>query len=211
MRIVFLVILFSFQLQSIQGQRSLFSQKYVRLAEDFNLTHQEIDNFKSQGKLEVFNELKQKSPLTNKLVKAKVGKTIKFDRGYYKGKYEIVAKSDIPHYRVRYIFINKNKFDDQKKFEAYLAKVRDLIEKTEFKSVAMQYSMDYKKGVGGDSGWFKEGKTNPDFFKEVTKASLLADQVFEFEIAKNNWYYVAKKTHSKMDIQEVLVLEIRED
>ena len=183
----------------------------MSLAEDFNLSQEEIETLRAQGKLEVFNEVKQKTPLTKKLVKSKIGKSIKFDRGYYKGKYEVVAKSNVPHYRVRYIFINKNKFEDEEKFEAYLNKVRGLISKTEFKSVAMQYSMDYKKGVGGDSGWFKEGKTNPDFFVEVTKTSLLANQVFEFEIPENNWYYVAKKTHSKMDIQEILVLEIREE
>jgi parvulin-like peptidyl-prolyl isomerase len=181
------------------------------MAEDFNLSSEEIEAFKTQGKLEVFNEFKQKTPLTNKLITSKIGKSIKFDRGYYKGKYQVVAKSDVPHYRVRYIFINKNKFEDEAQFEAYLNKVRDLISRTAFKSVAMQYSMDYKKGVGGDSGWFKEGRTNPDFFQEVTKASLLADQVFEFEIPEHNWYYVAKKTHSRMDIKEVLVLQIREE
>ena len=75
----------------------------------------------------------------------------------------------------------------------------------------MQYSMDYKKGVGGDSGWFKEGKTNPIFFQEVTNASVLADQIFEFEIPEKNWYYLAKKTHSMTELQEVLVLELKEE
>ncbi len=211
MRNVLLFLILSFQLQALYGQRLLFSQKYFSLAKDFNLTQEQIEAYKTQGKLEVFNELKQKTPLTQKLINSKVGKTITFDRGYYNSKYKVVAKSNVPHYRVRYIFINKNKFEEEEKFKAYLYKVRDLISKTEFKSVAMQYSMDYKKRVGGDTGWFKEGKTNPDFFQEVVRPTLLADQVFEFEISENNWYYVAKKTHSKMDIQEVLVLEIKEE
>jgi parvulin-like peptidyl-prolyl isomerase len=211
MKIVLLYLLIIFQFHLAYGQRSLFNQKYFNLAEDFNLTQETLDAYKSQGRLEVFNEVKQKTSLTKKIINSKVGKSIKFDKGYYKGKYEIVAKSHVPHYRVRYIFINKNKFEEPQQFEAYLNKIRGLIQKTEFKSIAMQYSMDYKKGVGGDSGWFKKGKTNPEFFKEVTKASLLAEEVFEFEITEENWYYVVKKTHSKMDIEEALVVEIREE
>jgi len=211
MRIFLLFLFLIFQFHFVSGQRTLFSQKYLTLAEDFNLSQQELEAFKSEGKLEVFNELKQNTPLTRKVVNSKVGKTIKFDRGYYKSKFKVVAKRTIPHYRVRYIFINRNKFEEQEQFEAYLEKIRRLIPETEFKSIAMQYSMDYKKGVGGDSGWFKEGKTNPEFFQEVTKASLLANEVFEFEIPEQNWHYIVKKTHSKMDIQEALVLEIRED
>jgi len=211
MRCCILFLVLFMQLQLMHGQRTLFSQKYDSMAEDFNLSPEEIEAYKAQGKLEVFNEIKQKTPLTNTLIEAKVGKSIKFDRGYYKGKYEVVAKSEVPHYRVRYIFINKNKFEDEGEFEAYLNKVRALISKTEFKSVAMQYSMDYKKGVGGDSGWFKQGQTNPDFFQAVTRASLLADQVFEFEIPERNWYYVAKKTHSQKNIREVLVVQIRQE
>lgn len=191
------------------GQRSLFNQKYLDLAQDFKLDPQKVEELRTEGKLTIFNQEKHKTKLAADLIKSRVGKKKKYDRGFYKGQYKIIAKEEITHYRVRYILINKNKFEDQDSFQKYLKKVRGLVDVTEFKSVAMQYSMDYNKRVGGDSGWFKKGKTHPVFFQEVTRADVLADEVFEFEIAENNWYYVAKKTHAKMDILEALVLDTK--
>jgi hypothetical protein len=209
MRIYTLLIFSICFVQLNYGQRTLFSQKYLSLAEDFKLSQEKVDELRAEGKLTIFNQEKHKTKLASELINARVGKSKKYDRGFYKGKYKIVAKEEIPHYRLRYIFINKNKFEEED-FRNYLKKLRNLISKTEFKSVAMQYSMDFRKGVGGDSGWFKEGKTHPVFFEQVTRANVLADEVFEFEIPENNWYYIAKKTHAKKDILEVLVLDVRD-
>jgi len=209
MRIYTLLIFSICFVQLNYGQRTLFSQKYLSLAEDFKLSQEKVDELRAEGKLTIFNQEKHKTKLASELINSRVGKSKKYDRGFYKGKYKIVAKEEIPHYRVRYIFINKNKFEEED-FRKYLKKLRNLISKTEFKSVAMQYSMDFRKGVGGDSGWFKEGKTHPVFFEQVTRANVLADEVFEFEIPENNWYYIAKKTHAKKDILEVLVLDVRD-
>ena len=191
------------------AQRNLFNQKYEQKAIDFKIDENELDNYKSKGKVIVFNEEKHKTKLAKKLLNYRKGKTKKFDKGYYKQEYQIIGKEDITHYRIRYIYVNKGKFDDDEDFDAYIDKIRNLLEKTAFKSVAMQYSMDYNKNVGGDSGWFKEGKTHPVFFKEVTNTNRLADEIFEFEISESNAYYFAKKTHSKKDIKEVLVLQTK--
>ena len=211
MKISFFLILLFFCTQMFWAQRTLFNQKYQSLAQDFQLSQEQLDAYRGEGRLEIFNEVKHKTSLTEKLIKANVGKTIKFNRGYEVVKFRVLAKSMLPHYRVRYIFINKNKFDDQEHFDAYLNKVRDLLSKTEFESVAMQYSMDYKKGIGGDSGWFKQGKTHPVFFEEVTMSNRLAQQIFEFEIPASNWYYIVKKTHAEIDIEEVLALELKQE
>ncbi len=210
MKSIRIILLAIFCIHFCYGQRSLFNQKYLDLAQDFKLNPQKVEQLRSEGKLTIFNQEKHKTKLAADLLNARVGKSKKYDRGFYKGQYKIIAKEEITHHRVRYIFINKNKFEDQETFQKYLKKVRGLVDNTEFKSVAMQYSMDYKKRVGGDSGWFKKGKTHPVFFEEVTRADVLADEVFEFEIAENNWYYIAKKTHAKMDILEALVLDTKE-
>ena len=144
MKISFFLVLLFFCTQMFWAQRTLFNQKYQSLAQDFQLSQEQLDAYRGEGRLEIFNEVKHKTSLTEKLIKANVGKTIKFNRGYEVVKFRVLAKSMLPHYRVRYIFINKNKFDDQEHFDAYLKKVRDLLSKTEFESVAMQYSMDYK-------------------------------------------------------------------
>jgi parvulin-like peptidyl-prolyl isomerase len=178
------------------------------LSSDFQIDEEQLNQNKEQGKLVIFNSEKHKTGLARKLLKLKAGRKKIIDQGYYKNLYQVLSKQSIPHYRVRYIFIDKAKFETEEKLQAYLKKVRNLLEKTAFKSVAMQYSMDYKKHVGGDSGWFKEGKTDPVFFREVTANDKLAEEIFEFEA--NNAYYFAVKTHAKMDIEEVLVLQTKE-
>jgi outer membrane lipoprotein-sorting protein len=189
-----------------KAQRNLLNQKYVSLTEDFNIEKDQLEDYRYKGKIETFNEEKHKTKLAKKLFKSKTGKTIVFKSDYYKTKYEIISRQDIKHYRVRYIFINKNKFNTEKAFENYISKVRALLKTTAFKSVAMQYSMDYKKRVGGDSGWFKKGKTHPIFFNEVTNNSRLSEEIFEFEIPEYNGYYFVQKLWSPKDIQEILVM-----
>lgn len=193
----------------LQAQRGLFNQHYEQMALDFKIDQNELDNYKSQGKVIVFNEEKHKTKLAKKLLRTRKGKTKTLDKGYYEIEYKVIGKEKIPHYRIRYIFIDKNKFDDEETFKTYLNKVRNLLDKTAFKTVAMQYSMDYNKNVGGDSGWFKEGQTHPVFFKEVTNTNRLSEEVFEFEIPESSAYYFAKKNYSKKDIKEILVLQTK--
>ena len=200
------IIIFCF---SMQAQRNLFRMKYKSLATDFNLNETELEAYRNEGKLVIFNTEKHKTNLAKKLIESKIGKTKKIDNGYYKTSYKVLSKVQIPHYRVRYIFIDKNKFKDNLTLENYKENIRNLLEDKAFKSVAMQYSMDYKKHVGGDSGWFKEGKTQPDFFNNATQNNRLAEEIFEFENDKA--YYIVQNTHAPMDIEEVLVLEIKED
>jgi parvulin-like peptidyl-prolyl isomerase len=197
--------------QKTLSQRNLFNQKYETLSSDFDISESQLEQCRNEGKLEIFNAEKHKTRLANQLLKMRDGKQKKVDKGYYKINYEILSKQKIPHYRVRYIYVDQTKFESAEKLEAYLTKVRSLLDKTAFKSVAMQYSMDYKKGVGGDSGWFKEGKTDPNFFTEVISSNKLAEEVFEFEIPQNNAYYFVQKTHAPTGIEEVLVLQTKED
>lgn len=193
------------------GQRSLFSQKYESLSSDFQIDEDQLDQYRKEGKLIIFNTEKHKTKLAKMLLDLKEGRKKTVDQDYYKNRYLIISKKTIPHHRIRYIFIDKAKFESPEKLEDYIKKVRTLLKDTAFKSVAMQYSMDYKKHVGGDSGWFKEGKTQPDFYREVTATNKLAEEIFEFEIQANHGYYFAQKTHAGMDIEEVLVLQTKID
>jgi len=193
------------------SQRSLFNQRYDKLAADFKLSDFELKEYRNDGKLEIFNAEKHKTSLARKLLKMKNGKSKKIDNGYYTTIYKIISKEVIPHYRVRYIYVDKSKFKTTEDQKAYLKKIRNLLEKTAFKSVAMQYSMDYRKNVGGDSGWFKEGKTESSFFKQISGSNRLAEEIFEFEIPENNAYYFVQKTHATKDIEEALVLQTKEN
>jgi len=192
---------------SVNAQRSLFNQRYDQIYQDFEIGKKEFEAHQLEGKIIVFNEEKHKTKLAKKLLKSRKGKTRLVKRAYYDLEYEVIGKEDVTHHRVRYIFIDKNRFKTDDAFDEYLKKIRSLLEDIAFKSVAMQYSMDYQKNVGGDSGWFKEGKTHPGFYKNATATNKLADEIFEFEIAENGWYYVVKKTHAKKDFNEVMVVE----
>ncbi|NBC56850.1 MAG: hypothetical protein GVY05_00990 [Bacteroidetes bacterium] len=194
---------------SLNAQRNLFNQRYDEISKDFNIDGNELKAYQNQGKLIIFNEEKHKTKLAKKLLKSRRGKTRTIKRAYYNLEYEVIGKEKIPHYRVRYIFIDKNKFETNEAFNAYLKKIRSLLDDVTFKSIAMQYSMDYQQNVGGDSGWFKQGKTQPEFFKKATASNKLADEIFEFEVPEINAYYFVKKTHSKQDIKEVLVVETK--
>lgn len=205
MRIILFSLFVLFYCSSLFAQRNLFNQKYVSISEDFIVEDTMLEDYRSQGKIEVFNEEKHKTRLAKKLLTLKSGKTKTFKSDYYQTKYKVVSQQEIPHFRVRYIFINKNKFDSTEGLDNYIKKVRALLNQTTFKSVAMQYSMDYRKNVGGDSGWFKKGKTQPEFFDQVTNTNKLSEEVFEFEIAETNGYYFAQKLWSSKSIKESLV------
>jgi len=201
-------LLFTFLIiGNITAQRTLFNQRYSSQAQDFKMSEKQLDKYKSDGQVIVFNEEKHKTRLAKKLLKSREGKTKTFDKGFYEEEYEVLSKQKITHYRVRYIFIDKNRFKTDDASENYIKKIRALLDDISFKSVAMQYSMDINQNTGGDSGWFKKGKTHPEFFKEVTNTKRLADEIFEFEIPENSWYYFVKKSYSKKDIKEALVLK----
>ncbi|QTY27760.1 peptidylprolyl isomerase [Flavobacterium sp. CS20] len=206
MKYFYLTILF-LSFNFITAQRALFNQRYTSEAEDFKIDQNKLNEYKKEGQLIIFNEEKHKTKLVKTLLKSRQGKTKTFDKGFFEEEYKILSKQKIPHYRVRYILIDKDRFDTEKAFNNYANKVRELLKTNAFKSVAMQYSMDYNKNVGGDSGWFKKGKTHPVFFAEVTNTNRLSEEIFEFEIPENNWYYFVKKSHSKKDIEEALVLK----
>lgn len=206
MRMIIFAIFTVCSVSNLLGQRNLFNQNYTQIAEDFRIDETQFEDYKSEGKVEIFNQEKHQTKLAKKLLNTKVGKTKSFDKDYYTTIYKVISQQDITHYRIRYIFIDKDKFDTEEAFKNYTDKVRHLLKDTAFKTVAMQYSMDYRKKVGGDSGWFKEGKTHPLFFNEVTNTSRLIEEIFEFEISENNAYYFAQKLWTPKDIKEVLVM-----
>lgn len=211
MKYIFTIIVFILISNTADAQRLLFNQRYDSMAEDFNIKEKKLNEYKSEGKVIVFNEEKHKTKLAKKMLKSRKGKSKTIDKGLYELEYEIIGKEKITHHRVRYIYIDKDRFKSEESLKNYINKVRQLLDVNVFKSVAMQYSMDYSKNVGGDSGWFKKGKTHPEFFKHTTSTNRLADEIFEFEIPEYNAYYFAKKSFSKKEFEEVLVLQTKID
>lgn len=62
---------------STYAQRGLFNQRYLEMAKDFDINKNQLDNYKSEGDLVIYNEEKHKTRLANKLLNARIGKTKK--------------------------------------------------------------------------------------------------------------------------------------
>lgn len=191
------------------SQPSLFNQSYDETT-DFGLSQKKLNEYRSRGELVIFNEEKHETKIAKEVFKKKVGKSIKNKDGVGTTTYTIIADKKIPHYRMNYIFIDGNTMSAIK-VENMRKSLRKLLDDdVKFESVARQYSMDYNANRGGDSGWFKEKKTIPEFFKATNRPKLLANEIFEVNLPEMNWFYIVKKTYTPTNIREVLVLVERE-
>ena len=199
-----LLILFILIQSTVFSQSKLFRQSHNDFAE-FGFSEEELDVHKKEGDLSVFNEAKHKTRLALTLFDKGVGKKHKEKIRTGTRTYEVIAEREVMHYRINYIFLDANR----KKPEA-VARLRTKIQELlssgiQFESLARQYSMDRNSYSGGDSGWFKEERTVPEFFKEINNSQLLANQVYEIDLAEANWYYLVKKAFTPVKIREILV------
>ncbi len=207
-----LLVVFLFVVSSslCHAQPSLFNQSYDETT-DFGLSEKQLSSLRAKGELVVFNEEKHETKIAKDIFKKRVGKSIKKKDGIGTTTYTIVADQKIPHYRMNYIFIDGNQMNEVK-LQNMLKSLRKMIDDDiKFESVARQYSMDYNGKRGGDSGWFKEKKTIPQFFEATNRPKLLANEIFEVELPEMNWHYIVKKTYTPSNIREVLVLVEKEN
>lgn len=192
------------------SQPSLFNQSFDETT-DFGLSQKKLNEYLSRGELVIFNEEKHETKIAKEVFKKKEGKSIKNKDGIGTTTYTIITDKKIPHYRMNYIFIDGNTMSAIK-VENMRKSLRKLLDDdVKFESVARQYSMDYNANRGGDSGWFKEKKTIPEFFKATNRPKLLANEIFEVNLPEMNWFYIVKKTFTPTNIREVLVLVEREN
>ncbi|MGM0634879.1 MAG: peptidylprolyl isomerase [Bacteroidota bacterium] len=206
MRITFLTLTFFLFSLSAFSQQELFNQSYDEI-KDFDIPEDELKEYKKRGKLTIFNEEKHNTKLAEELFDTKVGKSIKIESRTGDKIYTVVAAKKIKHYRVNYIFLDGNK-TSYKKIEKMRKKLMDLLDgDVKFESVARQYSMDRNSYRGGDSGWFKENKTEEDFFNAITNPRFLANEIFPVDIPEHDWYYIIEKSYSPTEINEIVILE----
>lgn len=192
------------------AQPSLFNQSYDETT-DFDLSDKQLITFRKQGELVVFNEDRHETKVAKEIFKKRVGKSFKKNDGVGITIYTVIAVKKTPHYRLNYIFLDGNQMNEVK-LQNMLKSLRKMLDDDiKFESVARQYSMDYNGKRGGDSGWFKEKKSIPQFFEATNRPKLLANEIFEVELAEMNWHYIIKKTYTPINIREVLVLVEKEN
>lgn len=201
------ILLFTLVFTSLNfyAQNRLFNQSFNELS-NFGLTEAEISELEEEGELVVFNEAKHNTSLAKELFDKKIGKKHKTETSTGKKTYEVVAEREVRHYRINYIFLDGNKMSQKAVFRLR-DKINEMLDKgIQFESLARQYSMDNNSYNGGDSGWFKEERTVPIFFKAINNPKLLANEVYEIDLKEANWYYLVQKTFTPSDIREILVL-----
>lgn len=189
---------------SLHAQRDLFQQRYDEYA-NFGKTEAELDALKQTGEILVFNEVKHKTKLAKTLFKKNLNKKHKEKTRTGDKLYEVIGRREVPHYRINYIFLDGNKLSSNQ-VEALLKKIQGMHEEgIKFTSLARQYSMDIHANNGGDSGWFQEAATIPEFFAAIQNSNRLANEVFRVDLPSANWYYLVQKTYSSTSISEILV------
>lgn len=199
-----LILLLCSQLYS---QDNLFSQNQDIYA-DFDFTKEEILEFKSQGKLIIFNEEKHKTNLASRLFNLDKEGSLTLNSSQKK-KLKVLKKVDVEHYRINYMF-----FDGNKASYEVLDKLRnqiiELSKSQKFEDLAERYSMDKNRFKGGDSGWFKNRSVPTDFKNAVISSMRVKNETFKVDLDEKAWYYLIFKSYSPKLIKEILVLETQE-
>ena len=167
-------------------------------------------NNKKGNKFIVFNEEKHKTALAKDLFE--LGKTgVKVVRTeYQKTYYKIIDKTEIPHYRASYIFLDGNKLDASEINKLQQTIIAKFNRGMSFNDLAKQYSMDDNANKGGDLGWFTLGEIHPIFEDEIVNNNQNLGDIFTLEIASKQWHYIILKTHKPKQIAEIKVLKIVE-
>jgi hypothetical protein len=188
------------------AQQSLFNHSF-NAYKSFGLSEAEINTLKQEGDLSIFNESRHSTKLAKQLFNKKVGKTIKKKSRVGKIEYEVVAEANVLHYRMNYIFFDGETYDYET-IENSRERMLGLLEDDyKFESLARQYSMDFNRRRGGDSGWFKIESVAPAFRTAITNTRRYAGEVFKVNLPELNWYYLVKKTYSPQSFREILVIK----
>ena len=159
----------------------------------------------------VFNEEKHKTILAKDLFKLSLGGTKTYENHHEKTIYKVLEKTQIPNYRVSYIYIDGNKHSLNNINNLRTTLVRKYKAGAPFHFLAKQYSMDVNAERGGDLGWFVKGELHPEFESKVIDENHPINDIFTIDITSKKWYYVVLKTFEPRNISEIKVLKIIEE
>lgn len=162
-------------------------------------------------RLMVFNEENHKTNMARKLLKKSVGGTEVIESQFDKTYLKVIEKTNEPHYRLRYIFLDGNKMSAK---DIGLTKkiVLDHHESglETFANLAKKYSMSTNKFKGGDTSWVKLNNLPAPLAIEDEIISHEIDEIYSVSDPENNLFYIVQKTHSVRRLKEVRVLKVIE-
>jgi hypothetical protein len=162
-------------------------------------------------RLLVFNEENHKTKLAKELISSSKGKTVVTETQFEKTYLKVIEKSNDPHYRLQYIFLDGSKMS-RKNIENT---TKTIVSRHEsgletFPNLAKKYSMAVNKFQGGDTSWVKLSELPAPLANEDDILNHDIDAVYSVSDVDNNLFYIVKKTHSIRRLKEVKVLRVKE-
>ena len=194
---------------------SIFAQDLAKneleLIEDTFQANAYLETNNGKGnKLIVFNEVKHKTALAKELFELGNNGVKVIENDYHKTYYKIVEKTEVPYYRVSYIYLDGEKLAASKISKLQRHIISEYKHGMPFKNLAQKYSMDSNANRGGDSGWFTNGEMHPDFEDDIIFGNHHIDDIYSLDIPSKQWHYIILQTHEPKNIAEIKVLKIEE-
>ena len=203
-------ILFFFFFGILSAQESVEKQLEVITNEEEATSYLENDKT-VKGEIQVFNEMKHKTPLAEDLLKKGKGGTKTIDRGFETVRYKVLDVYFETHYRAAIIMFDSSQSSLDKINSTRTFILKKFKEGYPYDLLAKQYSMDTSTANrGGDLGWFTPGTYIEDLEHKIISREFALDDIFLVDIPDENKYYVVLKTHEPMEIKEAKVLKIIE-
>jgi parvulin-like peptidyl-prolyl isomerase len=168
----------------------------------------EAEKSKKKNKLITFNEAKHKTRLAKTIIGLPVGATKTVDVEFGKVHYKVIEKTNEPHYRISYVFLDGNTVKLKRIHEVTKDIIKQHKDGIKFEDLAKKYSMDRNAYTGGDSGWFKDGDMPIEVEEQVSDLKNNLGDIYTVRTQEDNGYYVILKTHRIKTIKEVKVLKI---
>ena len=162
-------------------------------------------------RLLVFNAENHKTGLAQELISKGKGTTKVTETEFHKTYLKVVEKSNEPHYRLQYIFLDGSKLSGveiQKTKKIILDHHKSGLET--FANLAKKYSMAVNKFQGGDTSWVQLNSLPAPLADEDEIITHAVDDIYPVSDFDNNLYYIVKKTHQVRRIKEVKVLRVKE-
>ena len=168
-----------------------------------------LDSKKSRkNKILIFNEEKHKTKLAKSLFNNAVGSTKAVKSEFGTTHYKIIDKTNLPHYRISYIYFDGNTLDVSK----ILAYKKEILKSYEngmrFDDLAKRYSMDRNSKRGGDSGWLKEDSMPKLLEEETFNLEHNLNEIYTVRNPETNAYYIVLKTYDNQKVKEIKVLKV---
>jgi len=163
-----------------------------------------------KNKLIAFNEEKHKTKLAKTLLKLPIGAKKVVKKEFAKTHYKVISKTNTPHYRVSYIYLDANTISLERITEIKRKVFSDFEDGAPFHDLAKKYSMAKNAPLGGDSGWIKKGEMPIEIEEPSTSLDYKVNDMFTVRIPESNAFYIILKTHYLKKIKESKVLKVIE-